>query len=77
MDVLFPALKRLLEGAKNKKGYGYTVTLKAVQTRHAGEISMPDEIYFENVEDYVKFIEKERCGESINTRLVGSSLLID
>lgn len=60
MDVLFPALKRLLEGAKNKKGYGYTVTLKAVQTRHAGEISMPDEIYFENVEDYVKFIEKEQ-----------------
>ncbi len=60
MDVLFPALKRLLEGAKNKKGYGYTVTLKAVKTRHAGEISMPDEIYFENVEDYVKFIEKEK-----------------
>ncbi|GEM_PF-6349354 len=60
MDELFPALKRLLEGAKNKKGYGYTVTLKAVQTRHAGEISMPDEIYFENVEDYVKFIEKEQ-----------------
>ncbi len=60
MEVLFPALKRLLEGAKNKKGYGYTVTLKAVQTRHAGEISMPDEIYFENVEDYVKFIEKEQ-----------------
>ncbi len=60
MDVLFPALKRLLEGAKNKKGYGYTVTLKAVQTRHAGEISMPDKIYFENVEDYVKFIEKEQ-----------------
>ncbi|MFK7982579.1 MAG: DUF3322 domain-containing protein [Saprospiraceae bacterium] len=60
MDILFPALKRLLEGAKNKKGYGYTVTLKAVQTRHAGEISMPDDIYFENVEDYVKFIEKEQ-----------------
>jgi len=59
-NQLFPALKRLLEGAKNKKGYGYTVTLKAVKTRHAGEISMPDEIYFENVEDYVKFIEKEK-----------------
>lgn len=59
MDELFPALKRLLDGAKSKKGYGYTVTLKTVQTRHAGEISMPDEIYFENVEDYVKFIDKE------------------
>lgn len=60
MEQLFPALKRLLEGAKNKKGFGYTVTLKTVQTRHAGEISMPDDIYFENVEDYVKFIEKEK-----------------
>jgi len=60
MDELFPALKRLLDGAKSKKGYGYTVTLKTVQTRHAGEISMPDTIYFENVEDYVKFIDKEK-----------------
>ena len=60
MEILFPALKRLLEGAKSKKGYGYTVTLKTIQTRHAGEISMPDDIYFENVEDYVKFIEKEQ-----------------
>ena len=68
MEKLFPALKRLLEGAKNKKGFGYTVTLKTVQTRHAGEISMPDEIYFENVEDYVKFVEKE--GEFLAFRKV-------
>lgn len=60
MDELFPALKRLLEGSKSKKGFGYTVTLKTVQTRHAGERSMPDKIYFENVEDYVKFIDKEQ-----------------
>jgi len=60
MEKLFPALKRLLEGAKNKKGFGYTVTLKTVKSRHAGEISMPDDIYFENVEDYVKFIDKEK-----------------
>jgi hypothetical protein len=60
MDILFPALKRLLEGAKAKKGYGYTVTLKTIQTRHAGEMTMPDQIYFENVEDYVKFIGKEK-----------------
>ena len=60
MDQLFPALKRLLEGSKSKIGYGYTVTLKTVQTRHAGERSMPDKIYFENVEDYVKFIDKEQ-----------------
>ena len=33
--------------------------MKTVNTRQAGEISMPDKIYFENVEDYVKFIGKE------------------
>jgi len=60
LDELYPALCRLLEGAKSKKGFGYTVTLKTVQTRHAGEISMPDDIYFENVEDYLKFIDKEK-----------------
>lgn len=60
LDELYPALRRLLEGAKSKKGFGYTVTLKTVQTRHAGEISMPDEIFFENVEDYLKYIDKEK-----------------
>ena len=60
LDELYPALRRLLEGAKSKKGFGYTVTLKTVQTRHAGEISMPDDIFFENVEDYLKFIDKEK-----------------
>ncbi len=60
LEELYPALRRLLEGAKNKKGYGYTVTLKTVSTRHAGDISMPDDIFFENVEDYLKYIAKEK-----------------
>ncbi|MEM9848106.1 MAG: DUF3322 domain-containing protein, partial [Bacteroidota bacterium] len=59
LEQLYPALRRLLENAKDQKGFGYTVQLKTVNTRHAGEISMPDEIYFEHVEDYLKFIEKE------------------
>lgn len=59
-EKIFREIKRLLEGEKKKIGYGYTVLLKAVNTRHAGEISMPDQIYFENVEDYVKFIDKEK-----------------
>jgi hypothetical protein len=59
-EKIFREIKRLLEGEKKKIGYGYTVLLKAVNTRYAGEISMPDQIYFENVEDYVKFIDKEK-----------------
>lgn len=58
-EKIFREIKRLLEGEKKKIGYGYTVILKIVNTRHAGKISMPDKIYFENVEDYVKFIDKE------------------
>ena len=60
MDTLYPALRILLENEKKKVGFGYTVTLKSVKTRHAGVISMPDEIYFENVEDFLKFIDKEK-----------------
>ena len=59
LEVLFPSLKLLLEGGKDKTGYGYEVSLKTVNTRHAGAISMPDDIYFDNIEDYLKFIEKE------------------
>ena len=59
IETLYPALRRLIEGEKKRLGYGYTVSLKTVNTRHAGEMSMPDEIYFENVEDYLKFIDKE------------------
>ena len=58
-EKIFREIKRLLESEKQKIGYGYTVSLKTVNTRHAGKISMPDKIYFENVEDYVKFIDKE------------------
>ena len=59
LQQLYPALRRLLESEKKKLGYGYTVTLKPVNTRHSGTISMPNEVFFANVEDYLKFIEKE------------------
>lgn len=59
LEVLFPSLKLLLEGGKDKIGFGYEVSLKTVNTRHAGAISMPDDIYFDNVEDYLRYIEKE------------------
>ncbi len=59
LEVLFPALKLLLEGSKDKLGYGYEVRLKTVNTRHAGAISVPEDIYFDNPLDYLKYIEKE------------------
>lgn len=59
-EKLFREIKRLLESEKQKIGFGYTVSLKEVNTRQAGKISMPDAIFFENVEDYIKFIDKEK-----------------
>ena len=59
LEILFPSLKLLLEGGKDKQGFGYEVSLKTVNTRHAGAISMPDDIYFDNIEDYLCYIEKE------------------
>ena len=59
LEVLFPSLKLLLEGGKDKIGFGYEVSLKTVNTRHAGAMSMPDDIYFDNIEDYLKYIEKD------------------
>jgi len=60
LEVLFPSLKLLLEGGKDKLGFGYEVSLKTINTRHAGAISMPDDIYFDNVEDYLSYIEKDK-----------------
>ena len=60
LQHLFPALKHLIDHSKEKIGYGYTLTFKEVNTRQSGVITMPDEIFFENLPDYLKFIEKEK-----------------
>jgi hypothetical protein len=59
LKELYAALSNLIDNSKEKLGFGYTVTYKAVNTRHSGEITLPDEIFFENPVDFLKFIEKE------------------
>ena len=59
LQDLYPALKHLIDNAKEKLGYGYSLTYKEVNTRHSGIITMPDAIFFENPQDYLKFIGKE------------------
>ncbi len=55
---LYASLKYLIDGSKEKIGYGYEVQLKTVNTRHAGQMSIPDQIYFDNFEDYLRYIDK-------------------
>ena len=56
---LYPALKHLIDHSKEKIGHGYTLTYKEVNTRQSGIITMPNEIFFQNIQDFLKFIEKE------------------
>jgi hypothetical protein len=59
MQELFPALKNIIDNSKEKTGSGYTLTYKEVNTRHSGIITLPEDIFFENPQDYLQFIGKE------------------
>jgi hypothetical protein len=61
LQDLYPALKHLIDNSKEKLGYGYSLTYKEVNTRHSGIITMPDAIFFENPQDYLKFMDKEQA----------------
>lgn len=60
IQELFPALKNLIDNSKEKTGSGYTLTYKEVNTRHSGIITLPEDIFFENPQDYLQFIDKEK-----------------
>lgn len=50
----------LVNGSKEKKGYGYTVVYKRVNTRNSATQDLPQKIYFNTPQDYLKFITKEK-----------------
>ncbi len=51
-------LDTLLSKEKSRTGYGYTVELKEVNTRHQGCQSVPSRIFFETENDFLRFINK-------------------
>jgi hypothetical protein len=61
LQELYPALKHLIDHSKEKIGYGFSLTYKEVNTRHSGIITMPEAIFFENPQDFLKFIDKEQA----------------
>jgi len=56
---LFPAMSQLLEQSKERRGYGYVVELREVNTRHAGRMSMPQRIFFPTQSDFLQFLDRE------------------
>lgn len=58
IDKLLSGLRALHEGSKKKKGFGYLIEERTINTRHAGAMSMPQRIYFAGEQDYLRFIGK-------------------
>lgn len=52
-------LGQLIECSKERKGYGYSVTLREINTKRHGIQSLPIQINFNNQTDFLKFIKKE------------------
>jgi hypothetical protein len=59
-EQLYPALQALLSQAKDQSGTGYSVETHTVNTRHAGEMTMPKRVYFAEETDFLAFLGKKR-----------------
>ncbi|KAB2942728.1 MAG: DUF2220 family protein [Candidatus Methanoperedens sp.] len=59
-NIIKREVKELINGSKDKLGYGYKVELSQSNTRKYGLQSFPCRIYFENETDYLKYIKKEK-----------------
>lgn len=57
-------LAEVIEFSKDRKGFGYTITYKQINTRKHGTQSLPDEISFQNESDYLKFLHREKEAEN-------------
>lgn len=53
-------IEKLKNESKEKKGYGYSVELTRKNTRSAGKQDLPTRIYFEDIDNYLKFLRKEK-----------------
>ncbi len=53
-------VEELINGSKDKLGYGYKVESERFNTRRYGLQSFPCKIYFESEIDFLKFIKKEK-----------------
>jgi hypothetical protein len=52
-------LRRLRDGSKEVRGFGYTVLWREVNSRRFGRNQFPDRILFETADDYLLFIGRQ------------------
>lgn len=53
-------VQTLLVHSKKQKGKGYIVEMEEVNTRNMGKQSLPQKVYFETLEDFLFFVDKEQ-----------------
>ena len=63
------ALKLLFDHSKARLGYGYSITLKEIETRKDGKQSQVEAILFDTETDFLKFIDKQEEFEQFKTSL--------
>jgi hypothetical protein len=54
------AVRRLREGSREVRGFGYTVVWREVHSRKLGRNTLPAQVLFETREDYLRFLGKQR-----------------
>lgn len=53
-------LAEVIEHSKDRKGFGYTIIYKQINTRKHGIQSLPEEILFQTEIDFLKYLNKEK-----------------
>jgi Uncharacterized protein conserved in bacteria len=53
-------LDELISGSTDRKGFGYSIHYETIKTKRHGLQNLPQAITFENEENYLKFIGKEK-----------------
>ena len=53
-------IQQIVSQSKEKKGYGYTLMFQQVKTKSLGIQDLPISIFFDNENDFLKFLGKEK-----------------
>lgn len=68
-------LTEIVENSKDRKGFGYTIIYRQINTRKHGMQSLPEEISFQTESDFLKYLHKEKEAEQFrnDSQLILSS----
>lgn len=62
-------IQLILSHSKGKKGFGYSLDFQKVKTKYLGTQDLPTSIYFDNENDFLKFLGKENEANSFKSNI--------